>query len=49
MVTSDVISTFYGLSEDDKPTNAKNGSVFIEIDTGKSYMYSAGDDTWYEL
>lgn len=49
MVTADVIQTFYGLSTDQKPTDVKNGSIFIEINTGKSYMYSASNNTWYEI
>lgn len=43
-----------GLSRDDKPTeiNGKtieNGSVFIEIDTGKIYMYNIESQSWSEI
>ena len=49
MITSDPIQTFYGLSTDPKPTNVKNGSIFIEIDTGKGYMFSASNSQWHEV
>lgn len=44
-----------GLSTDEKPTvtykNTKieNGSTFIEMDTGKVYMYDEENATWHEL
>jgi len=43
-----------GLSTDEKPTeiNGKvieNGSMFIEIDTGKLYMYDISSQTWGEI
>lgn len=45
-----------GLSTDTKPTVAldenldmPNGSIYFEIDTATAYMYSAEDDTWYEM
>lgn len=44
-----------GLSGDDKPTdeieNTKidNGSIFIEIDTGKVYMFDLENTTWEEF
>ena len=43
-----------GLSTDEKPTeiNGKiieNGSVFIEIDTGKLYMYNIESQSWSEI
>lgn len=43
-----------GLSLDDKPTtiddvNIANGSTFIEIDTGKIYMYDLQNTQWLEL
>lgn len=43
-----------GLSTDAKPTtqidgmSIPNGSVFTEVDTGKSYMFDADNATWYE-
>ena len=43
-----------GLSTDEKPTeinNTKidNGSVFIEIDTGKVYMFDLENAQWGEI
>ena len=43
-----------GLSTDEKPTevNGKkvdNGSVFIEIDTGKIYFYDLENEQWEEV
>ena len=43
-----------GLSTDNKPTvigNSKvqNGSAFIEIDTGKVYLYDLATETWKEI
>lgn len=39
-----------GLSTDTKPTeNIDNGSVFIEIDTGKLYMFDAENQLWKEI
>lgn len=39
-----------GLSTDEKPIeNIENGSVFIEIDTGKIYMYDLENEQWMEI
>lgn len=43
-----------GLSTDQKPTIIKkatidNGSTFIEIDTGKIYMYDLEHEQWKEI
>lgn len=43
-----------GLSTDDKPTIIEdnpvdNGSSFIEIDTGKLYLYNLDGKTWEEI
>lgn len=43
-----------GLSTDEKPTTIKgavvdNGSVFIEIDTGKLFMYDLENEQWKEI
>lgn len=43
-----------GLSTDEKPTEANgkkiaNGSVFIEIDTGKIYFFDLENETWEEV
>ncbi len=42
---------FRGLSTDTKPvgTDIPNGSVFVEINTSKVYMYSLSTQTWHEL
>lgn len=43
-----------GLSTDEKPTEVGdktigNGSVFIEIDTGKLYFYDKENEQWKEV
>lgn len=43
-----------GLSTDEKPTEIgankiDNGSVFIEIDTGKMYLYDLANEEWKEI
>lgn len=43
-----------GLSTDTKPTEidgkvVDNGSVFIEIDTGKMYLYDLDNEQWNEV
>lgn len=43
-----------GLSTDEKPTTIENkkidnGSIFIEIDTGKVYMYDLESHEWSEI
>lgn len=44
-----------GLSTDTKPTTTidgmpiPNGSVFTEVDTGKTYMFDKDNTTWYEV
>ena len=41
---------YRGLSTDTKPTeNITNGSVFVEIDTGKLYMYDLDNELWKEV
>ena len=42
------IQRLRGLSTDGKPMNATNGDEFIEMDTGKKFLFSAADATWYE-
>ena len=42
-------TTLYGLSTDDKPVTFGNGSIFIEIDTGDSYMFDAENSVWYPV
>lgn len=44
-----VISTYYGLSTDSKPTEGVgNGSAFIEMDTSKVYFFDVGNSEWLE-
>lgn len=39
-----------GLSTDAKPTDGiPNGSTFIEIDTGKVYMFDSVGNEWAEV
>ena len=44
-----------GLSTDSKPTTTveglyiPNGSVYTEVDTGKTYMFDKENATWYEV
>ena len=45
---------FRGLSTDTKPTefngnNIANGTTFIEIDTGKFYLFDADNSQWKEV
>lgn len=45
----------YGMSNEVKPTDyiegkkIVNGSVFIEIDTGKGYLFDENSRTWNEV
>lgn len=44
-----VNQTYYGKSTDSKPTaGIGNGSVYIEMDTGKAYFYDAAASAWIE-
>ena len=36
---------FVGLSTDSKPTNVKDGSTFLEVNTTNFYIFYKG--TWY--
>ena len=38
-----------GLSTDTKPNNVPNGSTFIEINTGKGYLFNGAAKTWVEI
>lgn len=43
-----------GLADDPKPTTiengiVENGSTFIEIDTGKLYLYDLDSEEWKEV
>lgn len=48
MVTANNLITEYdGLSTDTKPTDdVRNGSVFVEMDTGLVYLYDKENSTW---
>ena len=49
MVTVDNLTNSYvGLSTDSKPTDARNGSTFIEMDTSKQYAYNDSGSQWVE-
>lgn len=50
MVTVDNLTDEYdGLSTDTKPTEkVRNGSVFVEMDTAKIYLYDATNSEWLE-
>ena len=37
-----------GLSTDEKPTGLENASSFVELDTGKTYIYDAENTEWVE-
>lgn len=40
-------STFYGTSSEAKPVqNIAMGSVFIEVDTGKAYLFNETTSAW---
>ena len=49
------IDTYYasvelvGLSTDTKPTNERNGSLSLEMDTGKVFVYDEANTQWREL
>ena len=41
--------TIYGLSTDSKPTSGIiMGSAFIEVDTGKAYLFNETAESWVE-
>lgn len=43
------VQRFYGLSTDTKPTDCANGSVFVELDTAKIYLFNEAALTWYAI
>lgn len=45
---TDPPADYRGLSTDTKPTNAPNGSTFIEIDTGTVYFFDSDNNLWRE-
>lgn len=49
MVSNDrMIMHYRGLSTDDKPTDAPNGSDFLEMDTGKMWYFDAENSQWVD-
>lgn len=49
-IPNTMTAELYGLSTDTKPvTDVPNGSVFIEIDTGKVYIFNGAAKTWPEI
>lgn len=49
MVTiKNLTTTFTGLSTDTKPTDCRNGDLFMEMDTQTSYLYDGENQTWIE-
>ena len=42
------VSCFRLLSTDTKPTDCPNGSIAIEIDTGRKYRFDAVEKQWYD-
>ena len=42
------VSSFAGLSVDDKPLDVENGSSFNEIDTGRIFRYDKENNLWIE-
>ena len=42
-------NTYAGLSTDAKPTDVGNGSIFIEMNTGKVFMFNAEGTDWVEV
>ena len=40
--------TYYGLSTDEKPERANNGSRYIEMDTDKMFLFDAEGSEWLE-
>ena len=52
MITCNTIYTLQqidGISTDTKPTDVPNGSRFLELDTGKVYMFDADSSVWLEF
>ena len=44
------IQVFYMTSTDTKPTtDIKNGSIIVEVDTGKHFRFDKENLTWYDF
>jgi len=54
-VTNRLICSIYGLSSDIKPTDkiegisVENGSVFVEMDSGKVFIFDKENKKWCEF
>ena len=50
-VVNDKTYEIRGLSTDEKPVSEHvgNGSIFIEMDTGKIFLYDAENKIWREI
>ena len=49
-ITNEKTYEFRGLSTDEKPVErVGNGSIFIEIDTGKVFMFDEQNKVWKEI
>lgn len=46
---NDSIQVIYLTSSDTKPTSVDNGSVAIEVNTGKHYRFDAENITWHDF
>lgn len=51
MITNlNLTDEYAGLKDDTKPTaGVRNGSSFIEMDTGKIYLFDAEGGNWVEI
>lgn len=38
-----------GTSTDTKPTDVPNGSTFVEMNTGKGFLFDAENAQWHEV
>ena len=43
------VSELYGLSTDEKPLTEENGSVFLEMDTSKVFIFDKDGGKWWEI
>lgn len=50
VLTNEVkVCTIFGTSSETKPTTGiAFGSVFIEVDTGKAFLFNEANSTWVE-
>lgn len=54
-VTNRLVCSICGLSSDVKPTDKiegisiENGSTFLEMDTGKAFIFDKENKKWYEI